>query len=132
MISVKRKIQFHHCDPAGIMFYSRIFDFCHSAYEELINQIELEEDYWQNEIFVVPIIKSEAQYLVPVSYDEEITIELTVNNIRNSGFELNYKCINEEEETCALVKTVHVFIDAESWEKIEIDPQVKSELEKHT
>ena len=132
MIKVKRKIQFHHCDPAGIMFYSRIFDFCHSAYEELINQVELEEDYWQNEIFVVPIIKSEAQYLVPVSYDEEITIELTVNNIRNSGFELNYKCINEEEETCALVKTVHVFIDAESWEKIEIDPQVKSELEKHT
>ena len=132
MIKVKRKIQFHHCDPAGIMFYSRIFDFCHSAYEELINQVELEEDYWQNEIFVVPIIKSEAQYLVPISYDEEITIELTVNNIRNSGFELNYKCINEEEETCALVKTVHVFIDAESWEKIEIDPQVKSELEKHT
>ena len=132
MIKVKRKIQFHHCDPAGIMFYSRIFDFCHSAYEELINQIELEVDYWQNEKFVVPIIKSEAQYLVPISYDEEITIELTVNNIRNSGFELNYKCINEEEETCALVKTVHVFIDAESWEKIEIDPQVKSELEKHT
>ena len=132
MIKVKRKIQFHHCDPAGIMFYSRIFDFCHSAYEELINQVELEEDYWQNEKFVVPIIKSEAQYLVPISYDEEITIELTVNNIRNSGFELNYKCINEEEETCALVKTVHVFIDAESWEKIEIDPQVKSELEKHT
>ena len=132
MIKVKRKIQFHHCDPAGIMFYSRIFDFCHSAYEELINQVELEEDYWQNEIFVVPIIKSEAQYLVPISYDEEITIELTVNNIRNSGFELNYKCINEEEETCALVKTVHVFIDAESWEKIEIDPLVRSELEKHT
>ena len=131
MISIKRKIQFHHCDPAGILFYSRIFDFCHSAYEELINVVELEEDYWQNERFVVPIIKSEAQYLVPMSYDEEITIELTVGEIRNSGFELNYKCINEEEETCVVVKTVHVFIDAETWEKIDIDPLVRSELEKH-
>ncbi len=132
MITIKRKIQFHHCDPAGIMFYSRIFDFCHTAYEELINQIELEEDYWQNEKFVVPIINTDAQYLVPISYDEEITIELTVSSIRNSGFELSYKCVNEESETCVLVKTVHVFIDAESWEKIEIDPLVRSELEKHT
>ncbi len=132
MITVKRKIQFHHCDPAGIMFYSRIFDFCHSAYEELINQVKLEEDYWHNQKFVVPIVKTEAQYLNPLSYDEEITIELSVSSIRNSGFELSYKCINEDDETCALVKTVHVFIDAETWEKIEIDPLVKSELEKHT
>jgi YbgC/YbaW family acyl-CoA thioester hydrolase len=132
MITVKRKIQFHHCDPAGIMFYSRIFDFCHSAYEELINQVEMEEDYWQNEKFVVPIVKTEAQYLNPLSYDEEITIELTVSGIRNSGFELSYKCLNEDNETCALVKTVHVFIDVESWEKIDIDPLVRSELEKHT
>jgi acyl-CoA thioesterase FadM len=55
-----------------------------------------------------------------------------VSSVRNSGFELSYKCVNEDEDTCAQVKTVHVFIDAESWEKIDIDTNVRSELEKHT
>ena len=33
MFTIKRKINFFDCDPAGIIFYSRIFEFCHSAYE---------------------------------------------------------------------------------------------------
>lgn len=59
MFTFSKKIDFFDCDPAGIMFYGRIFELCHSAYEAMIESFNLSEDYWTNDKFVVPIIHSE-------------------------------------------------------------------------
>lgn len=131
MFSVKRKINFYDCDPAGIFFYARVYELCHSAYEEMIESINLMEDYWTNENYIVPIIKSEALYHKPVKYGEFITIEISVNDLRASSFELNYEMINENNDVCAKVKTVHIFVDKKTWKKKEIIESVRAGLQEH-
>ena len=76
MFTIKRKINFFDCDPAGIIFYSRIFEFSHSAYEQLISSFNLKENYWMNEDYVVPIIHSESEYVKPIKYGDEISINI--------------------------------------------------------
>ena len=131
MIEIKRKVHFFDCDPADIMFYARIFFFCHSAYEELIENMHLGFEYWLNEEFVVPILNSSAKYLKPLRPGDELTIKVRVSQLRDSSFELNYKCINKKDELCVEAKTAHIFLNKETWEKIKIPPVIRSGLEKH-
>jgi acyl-CoA thioester hydrolase/1,4-dihydroxy-2-naphthoyl-CoA hydrolase len=58
MFTIKRRINFYNCDPAGIMFYGNILFFCHSAYENLISSLKLPFDYWINDDFAVPIVQN--------------------------------------------------------------------------
>lgn len=122
--TVKRRINFYDCDPAGIIFYSRVFEFAHSAYEQIIQSIEKEEDYWNNNKYVVPIIKSESTYVKPMKYGDEITINVKVSELRTSSFELAYNMLNADGELLCSVKTVHVFVDKKSWEKMEMPKNI--------
>jgi YbgC/YbaW family acyl-CoA thioester hydrolase len=131
MFSIKRKINFYDCDPAGVIFYSKIFDYCHSVYEELIKSFNLEENYWDNEEYAVPIIKSEASYSKPLRYGENISVDVKVSKLKSSSFELEYNCKNEKGEVTNAVKTVHVFVDKKNWKKINITDIIKRQLMKH-
>ncbi|MFO7446949.1 MAG: thioesterase family protein [Ignavibacteriaceae bacterium] len=117
MFVYKKKINFYDCDPAGIFFYGRIYELCHSAYEALIESFKLDEDYWNNEDYVVPIIHSEASYHKPIKYGDEVTVELTVSLLKSSSFELSYECKNEKGEKYTKVKTAHIFVDKKTWKK---------------
>lgn len=129
MFAVKRRINFFDCDPAGIIFYSRLFDFCHSAYEQLIDSFELDEDYWDNSVYVVPIIHTECDYYRPIKYGDEIEIQLSVSNLKNFSFELTYSLLLNDEK-CAVVKTVHVFVSREDWNKMNIPDNIMIGLQR--
>jgi len=128
---VKRKINFYDCDAAGVLFFARIYELCHSAYEELIESFNLEEDYWNNEDYIVPIIKSEASYHKPLKYGETIAVEIKVAQLKSSSFELNYECRNEKGEITNMIRTVHVCVGKKDWRKRELPPTVFQSFEKH-
>lgn len=131
MFTVKRKINFYDCDAAGVLFFARIYELCHSAYEELIESFNLKEDYWNNDEYIVPIIKSEALYHKPLKYSEVVSIEIKVAQLKSSSFELNYECRNAKGEITNKVKTIHVFVDKKSWKKIKMPANILSGFNKY-
>ncbi len=132
MFKTTKKINFFDCDPAGILFFANIFRLCHSAYEDMIGSFGLNEDYWNNGEYVVPILNSEAHYHKPIKYNETITIEIVVPQLKTSSFELEYHCKNSAGEECTVVKTVHIFVDKSSWKKCEMKKEIREGLAKHT
>jgi YbgC/YbaW family acyl-CoA thioester hydrolase len=131
MFNIKKKINFYDCDPAGILFYGRVYELCHSAYEELISSFRLEENYWENDKYAVPILKSEAHYHKPIKYGETISVEIKVSKLKSSSFELEYKIKNEAGEKCTVVKTVHIFVDRPTWKKKVIKKNIMACLRKY-
>lgn len=129
--TVRKIVTFYDCDPAGIIFFSRVFEFAHSAYEQLIQSIPMDEDYWNNDKFVVPIIKSESTYLKPIKYGDEIIISVRVSDLRSSSFELDYQMADPDGELLSCVKTVHVFVDKKSWKKLELPEYITERLKKY-
>ena len=132
MFTYKRKINFHDCDVAGVLFFARIYELCHSAYEEMITSFNIGEDYWNNDNYIVPIIKSEASYHKPLRYGEKVTVDIKVEQLRSFSFELNYECKNEKGEITDKVKTVHVCVDKKTWKKRELPPKVSDGLKGHS
>lgn len=123
-------VSFHDCDPAGIMFYGRAYFVAHSAYETMISSFQLDEDYWNNSEYVVPIIKSEAAYRKPFKYGEIVKVDLIVNQLRSSSFELFYEMSNAAGELCIEVKTVHVVVDKVEWKKKQMGKKLAEGFEK--
>ena len=131
MFTYKRKINFHDCDAAGILFFARIYEVCHSAYEEMITSFNIGEDFWNNDSYIVPIIKSEASYHKPIRYGETVTVEIKVEQLKSSSFELNYICKNEQGEITDKVRTVHVFVNKKTWKKKELSAKISEGLKTH-
>lgn len=129
MFKKEIKINFYDCDPAGILFYANLFKFAHKIYEDLIEGFGLKDGYFDNENFIVPIIHTDANYLIPMKPGDEIEVSVNVSQIRNSSFELTYNFLNKESKLCADVKTVHVFVDKKSFEKITIPAEILKNLE---
>ena len=131
MFTIKRRINFYDCDPAGILFYAKLFEISHSVYEEMINSFKLRENYWSNDSFVVPIIKTDGAYFKPLKAGENISINLSVTLLKGSSFELSYEWINKASELVAKARTVHVFVDKKRWKKIPIHEDIVKGLESH-
>ncbi len=125
MFQYKRRINFYDCDPAGILFYGRIFQLCHEAYEAMIESFNLKDNYWVNENFIVPIIHSEAKYRKPLHAGETVELEITVTNLKDSSFGLTYICKNNKGEVTNNVRTVHVFVNKSDWKKTKIIEDVR-------
>ncbi|GAB4296005.1 MAG: hypothetical protein Kow0098_18870 [Ignavibacteriaceae bacterium] len=131
MFIYNTKIKFTDCDPAGVMFFGKIFEICHNAYQEMIDSFNLKEDFWTSKKFAVPIIHSEADYLKPLVTGDKIVIEITVSNLKSFMFDLYYECKNEKGEICDRIRTTHVFIDPVTRKKIEMDEELLEKLKIH-
>jgi len=131
MFTAKKRINFYDCDPAGILFYAKLFEISHSVYEEMINSFKLKKNYWTNDEFVAPIIKTDGAYFKPLRAGETVTINLTVTNRKENSFELTYEWIDKSGELVAKARTVHVFVDKKKWVKIPLQDAIVKGLESH-
>jgi len=131
MFTIKRKINFYDCDPAGILFYARLFEINHSVYEEMINSFKLKDNYWFNDKFVVPIIKTDGAYFKPLKGGDAVTINLSVTLLKENSFELTYEWMDEKGELAAKARTVHVFVDKNRWKKIPIFEDINKGFQSH-
>ncbi|MBA4250991.1 MAG: hypothetical protein C0425_05480 [Chlorobiaceae bacterium] len=128
--SYERTIHFFDCDPAGIIFYSRIFDFSHEAYESFFKNLFPEKNYFDDDLLVFPIVHAESNYLNALKHNDKILIELNVENISASSFTLIYKIFKAEIE-CANAKTVHVCVDKTVWKKKSLPQNIKELLKEY-
>jgi len=87
-------IEWGHCDPAGIVFNSRFFEFFDRSawlmFEAALGvpPHELSKVY---DIVGIPLVGSEAKFLYPCSFGDIVDTESRVSEIRRSSFEVAHK-----------------------------------------
>jgi YbgC/YbaW family acyl-CoA thioester hydrolase len=128
MFQTKRTIEFSMCDAAGILFFSRVFELFHSAYEEFIQTGDLEIDYFKFEKYAVPVLKIEADFKAPIRLHETLNIVIRVTQIKDSTFELTTDLVDEKGTTRATVKSVHIFVNINDFSKTNIPDDIRQIL----
>jgi len=116
------------CDIGGILFFAKIFDLTHSAYEEFVLSSNLKQNYFANKLFAMPLINTSAEFYKPIKLHQELEIKITVSRIGNSSFELTTKFFDETGDTKATVITNHVFVDKVDFKKVDIPNEFKALL----
>ena len=130
MFRKKLRLSFYDCDPAGIIFYASIFKLAHSVYEQFLSEIVPERNFFFDKEYVLPIIHSEADYLKPLRPFDEVEIKLKVIDLRDSSFELNY-IFFIDNVSYAEVKTIHVCVNKESFNKEKLPEALTKGLGRH-
>ncbi len=124
MFSCKIDVNFFHADPAGVIFFANIFNLAHTAYENMISEAQLERSYFYDNDFAIPIIHAEVDFKKPIFPGSKIRVNIIVTKLKDSSFELKYLFYDDDEELTAQVKTVHVMISKDSWQKTNIPPDL--------
>jgi 1,4-dihydroxy-2-naphthoyl-CoA hydrolase len=113
--------RFQDVDAAGVLFFGRIFDYCHQAYEELIGTSGVDRTrYFAGGDFLVPIAHAEADYKKPILHGERVTITIDVTRVGRASVHLRHTVAGPEGDLRASVLTVHAFVERATMKPIPI------------
>jgi 4-hydroxybenzoyl-CoA thioesterase len=101
------RIEFGHCDPAGIVWYPRYFEFFDGATAGLFEAAGFPKQALLKRFDVAgfPMVDTRARFMIPSRFGDDIIIESRVTQFRRSSFDIEHKVFRSNafgEETLAL------------------------------
>ena len=101
MLKNRREIQIEwgDCDPLGIVYFPRYFEFfdaCTNALFERagLRKHEMLEKY---KIGGIPLVESRARFLAPSSFGETVVVESNITEWGKSSFSVHHRLFKGEE-----------------------------------
>lgn len=116
VFNTKYKITFSETDPGGIVFFAEFFKIAHITYERFFDSLDLDRNYFLDKKFIIPIVHSNADYISPVKFGDELNCELIVGEIGKTSFELKYTLYNKDQ-IAAKILTKHVVVLKDEFKK---------------
>jgi len=105
------RIEWGDCDPAGIIFYPRyfeIFDASTAALFERALGITKFQMFETLEFSGWPLVRTEARFLKPTRFGDDVTVETTIKFGRSS-FEIEHR-LSLDGELCAECSEKRVWV----------------------
>ncbi len=131
MFSVEKAIRFHHCDPAGIVFYPQYFYLLSEAMEDFMaaagkpqhEQINVLRRGW-------PIIKLDVDFVRMSRYGDVVTIDVHVKRIGGASLALDYVIRGPDGDRLRASTTV-VHVDLATDRAITIPDDVRAAFQRY-
>jgi 4-hydroxybenzoyl-CoA thioesterase len=100
-------VEWGDCDPAGIVFYPRYFEWFNACTAALfaaagISSRALHETYG---LVGIPMVDTRAQFFIPSTFDEELTVESTLLEFRRSSFDIRHRMLKHDALAVLCVET---------------------------
>lgn len=129
MYSYTRKIRLQETDSAGIVFFANYFFLFHEAFESFLESagINLAAMIRGNK-YLLPIAHAESDYKIPLFLGDAIEIQLTIEQIRESSFVVISRFIKTDNACAAVIKTVHVSVNAKTRKKIQLPKAFREKI----
>lgn len=89
--SVRKQVRFHHCDPAGIVFYPQYFYLLHETQEDFLAHLGHPEHVLIASGVGVPIVDLKTEFLGMCRYGDEIDISLGLTRVGNASIGMRYE-----------------------------------------
>jgi len=118
----------HDIDAAGVMFFGRFFYYIHDAYEAFLNQHSLSIKQLLDTAVLLPISHTEADFKVPIILNEQITIEIYLQEMKEQEFILHYLLLDTSEKIKATALTHHICLDGDSKQRNALPQSIHSIL----
>ena len=129
MYTYQTTIRLHHTDAAGVVFFSNLFVIAHDAYESFLESHLTLNTLLSDGAYIIPIVHAEADYLLPLSLSETISVELSLEQTGTSSFNLGYVIKNSKMETAVRLKTIHAVQLKDDRKSIPIPEPLRDALE---
>jgi YbgC/YbaW family acyl-CoA thioester hydrolase len=131
--AVEFQVRFQDVDAGGVLFFARIYDYCHHAYEEFWAAEEIDRaHFFAGATYLVPIAHSEADYRRPIRHGDRIQVRVDVTRVGRASFTLRYHVTGADALDLRVeASTVHAFVDRATMRPIPIPDSLRAILQRH-
>jgi 1,4-dihydroxy-2-naphthoyl-CoA hydrolase len=106
------RVALHDTDAAGVLFFAHLFRHAHDAYEAWMADIGFPLDSMiRDGELKLPLVHAEADYRRPLRHGDEVRVQLSVGDVGEGSFSLNYRFLTADGQSAAHAETVHASID---------------------
>jgi 4-hydroxybenzoyl-CoA thioesterase len=128
IFTARRMIQFHHCDPAGIVFYPQFFYILSEVKEEFLIHIGQPMHKMINEQRIGwPMVRLETDFKKPSRYGDQVEIDIQLFKLGGASIGLQYSLRGSEGERM-LAKTIIVLTHLDTGRPVPMTEAIRSAL----
>ena len=108
---IKLRVRYSDTDHMGYVYYGRYASYYEVARVELFRNLGFSYKKLEEEGIGMPVIDMETKYLLPIKYDEEITIRTRIEKLPSSRIIFHYEILNQNNDLANTAKTTLTFIN---------------------
>jgi 4-hydroxybenzoyl-CoA thioesterase len=124
------QVRFGHVDPAGIVYFPRIFDYIHDVFEELWEK-HVGQRYYHLVLerkIGFPLVHSEADFHRPLHFGDLPVVRVSCFRLGRSSLGLRY-VMRLDEEDCLEARMTTACVDVSTMRSIPIPPEFRARFE---
>lgn len=91
--TTEKQVRFHHCDPAGIVFYPQFFYLLHEVQEDFLAHIGFPEHVLIQKGTGIPIVNLKTEFLGMCRHGDQLTLSLELTLIGNTSIGMQYEIL---------------------------------------
>ncbi len=81
-IEIERKVSFHHCDPLGVAWHGRYFEWFEEARSELFEAVDLGVEQIRGLGHRMYIVDAKCRYMAPMSFGDSMRITTWFSDVQ--------------------------------------------------
>jgi len=92
-------VQWGDCDPAGIVWYPRYFEWFDASTAALFAAAGVSNSVMHKtyRVLGIPMVDTRAKFFIPSKFEDELTIESAVLEFRRSSFDVRHRILKNGE-----------------------------------
>jgi 4-hydroxybenzoyl-CoA thioesterase len=92
------RIEWQHCDPAGIVFYPRYFTIFDTSttylFEKALGMTKIK--FLKHYDFVgYPMLDTRARFHIPTKFGDDVEVQTAVTEVKRSSFSIEHKLLKD-------------------------------------
>jgi acyl-CoA thioester hydrolase len=108
---IKLRVRYGETDQMGYAYYGNYPQYFEVARVEWLRALGFSYKKMEEEGVMLPVISLQINYLNPITYDEEITVKISLKKLPGVRIAFDYEIYNEKDKLCTKAFTELVFVN---------------------
>ena len=114
MVRTQLRVIYGDTDQMGVVYYANYLRFFEAGRNEFIRAKGLRyRDFETRHRLVLPVVEAGVRYQVPARYDDLVSVETSLAEVRRASARFDYRLVRDDGELLATGHTLHACVDLE-------------------
>ncbi|OHW62046.1 putative esterase [Andreesenia angusta] len=108
------RVRYSETDQMGVVYHANYLAWFEVGRVEYLRDIGLDYRAMESQGIMVPVLEVNCKYRHPAKYDDIVTVETRLSEVKRAKFYFEYMVFRKEDsELLATGRTEHIFVDSE-------------------
>ncbi len=130
----RRTVRFEDVDFAQLVFYPKLFVYCHNAFEDFFRD-EVGVSYsemLQKHRVGYPVVHAQVDFKAPLRFGDPVKVVLETKKLGTRSITCRYRLIDEQRDLlCAEFEIVTAAISMDTYKSVDLPEDVRAAFERH-